>query len=275
MTIRVRSLVVERERHPLGASEGLPRLARRERGATSSACRRCARAASSSAASRCAPARLARRTSSPPSGPATAASALFSRRAARRGRDLRSAAPSFDDEGRAAARALRRARRRERLLPERQRQGPRQQPRPLQARLLPRALRARSRRCARAGERVLVMGDFNTAHREIDLARPKREPEDERLPRPRSARSSTAGSRRLGRHVPALRARARATTRGGASASACARRTSAGASTTCSPRRGRDACVRAAQRSTPTCDGSDHCPSAWTSTRDLRTARWA
>ena len=36
-----------------------------------------------------------------------------------------------------------------------------------------RALFDRVQRLRRAGRRVLVMGDFNTAHREIDLARPK------------------------------------------------------------------------------------------------------
>ena len=36
-----------------------------------------------------------------------------------------------------------------------------------------RAVRRRLRPLLEAGERVLVMGDFNTAHREIDLARPK------------------------------------------------------------------------------------------------------
>jgi len=36
-----------------------------------------------------------------------------------------------------------------------------------------RAVFARLERLRRAGQRVLVMGDFNTAHREIDLARPR------------------------------------------------------------------------------------------------------
>lgn len=36
-----------------------------------------------------------------------------------------------------------------------------------------RALFQRAEKLRRAGKRVLVMGDFNTAHREIDLARPK------------------------------------------------------------------------------------------------------
>ena len=36
-----------------------------------------------------------------------------------------------------------------------------------------RALRARLERLRHAGQRVLVVGDFNTAHREIDLARPR------------------------------------------------------------------------------------------------------
>jgi exodeoxyribonuclease-3 len=35
------------------------------------------------------------------------------------------------------------------------------------------ALRSRLERLRRGGRRVLVMGDFNTAHREIDLARPR------------------------------------------------------------------------------------------------------
>lgn len=36
-----------------------------------------------------------------------------------------------------------------------------------------RAVRARLERLRRTGHRVLVLGDFNTAHREIDLARPR------------------------------------------------------------------------------------------------------
>ncbi len=36
-----------------------------------------------------------------------------------------------------------------------------------------RALQDKVEACRRAGDRVLVMGDYNTAHKEIDLARPK------------------------------------------------------------------------------------------------------
>ena len=77
--------------------------------------------------------------------------------------------------------------------------------------------------CAGGGLRVLVMGDFNTAHHEIDLARPKRQPEDQRLPARGARRARPLDRGRLGRHLPRTSSRARTTTPGGASASASAR----------------------------------------------------
>ena len=103
----------------------------------------------------------------------------------------------------------------------------------------------RLERLRRGGKRVLVMGDFNTAHREIDLARPKENVKTSGFTPIEREELDRWIRARLGRHVPPLRARARATTRGGASASACARRTSAGASTTCSRRRTRSRTCRA------------------------------
>ena len=84
--------------------------------------------------------------------------------------------PRFDAEGAVHRRPLPGGRRRavhgrQLLLPQGERQGPRQQPRPLQARLLPRGVRP-AEELRREGP-VLVIGDYNTAHREIDLARPK------------------------------------------------------------------------------------------------------
>ena len=91
-------------------------------------------------------------------------------------------------------------------------------------------------RLRRSGRRVLVMGDFNTAHREIDLARPRENRETSGfLPEERAeldrwlARGWIDTFRRFEPRPDA--------TPGGASASACASATSAGASTTCWPRR--------------------------------------
>ena len=99
-----------------------------------------------------------------------------------------------------------------------------------------RALFERVEKLRRAGRRVLVIGDLNTAHREIDLARPKQNVMNSGFLPEERAELDRWIARGLGRHVPRVRARHRATTRGGASASARARRTSAGGSTTCSPR---------------------------------------
>ena len=93
-----------------------------------------------------------------------------------------------------------------------------------------------SRRWAH-GERVLVLGDFNTAHREIDLAQAQGNREDQWLSARRARRARSLAARRLGRQLPPLRARGPATTPGGANAWARASATSAGASTTCSPPR--------------------------------------
>ena len=97
------------------------------------------------------------------------------------------------------------------------------------------ALFERVQRLRRGGARVLVMGDLNTAHQEIDLARPK----DNRktsgfLPEERAEidRWCAAGWVDTFRH---FERRSRATTRGGASAAAPASATSGGGSTTYSP----------------------------------------
>jgi exodeoxyribonuclease-3 len=86
----------------------------------------------------------------------------------------------------------------------------------------------------RRAQPVLVIGDFNTAHREIDLARPKANVRTSGFTPP-NARNSIGGSARAGSTPSASSSPAPGTTRGGASASGCAKRTSAGASTTCSP----------------------------------------
>ena len=80
--------------------------------------------------------------------------------------------------------------------------------------------------------RVFVIGDWNTAHTEIDLARPKGNLKSSGF-LPRSARRWTAGWRPDGttRSESSTPMR-RDTTRGGASGAARERRTSAGASTT-------------------------------------------
>ena len=79
-------------------------------------------------------------------------------------------------------------------------------------------------RLRRAGRRVLVMGDFNTAHREIDLARPKDNAKTTGFTA-RGARGARPLDRaRAGSTRSAASSPAPATTPGGASASACARK---------------------------------------------------
>ncbi len=90
----------------------------------------------------------------------------------------------------------------------------------------------------RDGERILVMGDFNTAHQEIDLARPKDNRETSGFLPEEREEFDRLDPRRLGGHLPPLREGDGATTAGGASASACASATWAGGSTTCWPRPG-------------------------------------
>ena len=100
-----------------------------------------------------------------------------------------------------------------------------------------RALFSKVQRLRRGGARVLVMGDFNTAHREIDLARPKDNVKNSGfLPEEREEldRWLAAG---MDRHLPDRATTRAATTPGGASAAAPARATSDGASTTSTPRR--------------------------------------
>ena len=87
-----------------------------------------------------------------------------------------------------------------------------------------RALFERVERLRRGGCRVLVLGDFNTAHREIDLARPRTNRETSGfLPEERAEfdRWIAAGWVDM---LPALRARPRSLHAGGASASAPATR---------------------------------------------------
>ena len=137
------------------------------------------------------------------------------------------------------------------LLPERQRQGPRQLAHAVQARVL-RGACSNARAGARGRRARARVGDFNTAHEPIDLARPR-----DNARRAASCRTSAALTRWLDAgwvdtfrafepaarplHVvePALR-RARA-------------RTSAGGSTTCSRRRRRCASDSAAPSSSATC----------------------
>ena len=86
---------------------------------------------------------------------------------------------------------------------------------------------------------VLVIGDFNTAHREIDLARPN--PMSRTAgSSPRSGSSSTAGSKRAGwtPFAPCIPT-SRTITLGGGSGAARASGTSGGGSTTSSRRRAR------------------------------------
>jgi exodeoxyribonuclease-3 len=94
-----------------------------------------------------------------------------------------------------------------------------------------RRLFERLQRLRRSGARVLVMGDFNTAHREIDLARPKAN----RATSGFLPERSTAGSMPAGSTPIATSIRHRIATPGGVSALESAPRMSAGGSTMCWP----------------------------------------
>jgi exodeoxyribonuclease-3 len=108
-----------------------------------------------------------------------------------------------------------------------------------------RALFEELEKLRRSGRRVLVMGDFNTAHREIDLARP-RDNRDQSGFLPEERAELDAGWRAAGSTPSGASIRRRSATPGGASASGCAPAMSAGESTTCWPRRPRCASCAAA-----------------------------
>jgi exodeoxyribonuclease-3 len=97
-----------------------------------------------------------------------------------------------------------------------------------------RALFEAVERCRRQGLRVLVMGDWNTAHREIDLAFPKSNADnsgfrpEERAEIDRWLAAGWIDAFRTFERAPAI-------TPGGASARPCASATSGGGSTSCSP----------------------------------------
>ena len=72
-----------------------------------------------------------------------------------------------------------------------------------------RALFERLEKLRADGAHVLVMGDFNTAHQEIDLARPRENRSTSGFLPGRAARARALARGRLGRHLPRLRARPR------------------------------------------------------------------
>ena len=153
------------------ATQGLLALARALAAPTSSACRKCARCRTSCRPPLRAPRGCTRvRT--------RGAARLQRRRAlraaqARTRSSVRSASPHFDVEGRFLLARFGAPRRRQRLLPEGQRHERDNSRVPYKLDFY-RALFERVETLRRGGLRVLVMGDFNTAHREIDLARPQR-----------------------------------------------------------------------------------------------------
>ena len=148
--------------------------------------------------------------------------------------------PRFDAEGRLAIARFGRLCCGVGLLPQGQRQRPRQPSRALQARLLRGALRTPAGAAApRAGVRRRRLQHGARADRSRAA---RRQHEDQRLPAGGARGADALDRRGLGGHLPQLPpGRRGATTRGGGNGAAPARTTSDGASTTCwrrRPRRG-------------------------------------